>query len=68
MNHALAFKLDMNQVFDKVKWSFLKAMMAKLGSSDQWIQCIMHYISTITCLCVLNGEVVSYFSLERGFH
>lgn len=34
MNHALAFKLDMNQVFDKVKWSFLKAMMAKLGSSD----------------------------------
>lgn len=62
-NHVLALKLDMSKVYDKVEWSFIKAIMVRLGFVEKWI---MYCISIVSYFCVINGEPLGYFTLEIG--
>ena len=59
-------KLDMEKAFDKMKRSFLLAIMEKLGFRATWINWIRLCISSPSFSILLNGSPFGLFYLERG--
>jgi hypothetical protein len=62
----MAIKLDMSNAYDRVEWSFLEAMMLRLGFAVQWVQLIMRCVSSVSYAVLLNGSPLDVFSLSRG--
>ena len=52
----MALKLDMSKAYDRVEWSFLEAVMRKLGFNDQWISVLMLYVKSVSYSILINGE------------
>ena len=53
---ALALKLDVSKVYDRVEWLFLQGIMQKLGFLDKWIERVMTFVTTTSFSILLNGK------------
>ena len=42
-----ALKIDISKAYDRIEWSFLQAMMLKLGFDTQWVDLVMLCVSTV---------------------
>lgn len=63
---SMTLKLDMFKAYDRIEWSFLEAIIKKLGFGGRWISLIMNYVTNITWSIIVNGQTQGMFKPERG--
>ena len=59
-------KMDMEKAFDRMEWSFLLAILEKLGFNPIWLSWIGICISFTSFSILLNGSPFGFFSFGRG--
>ncbi|GAA0144627.1 hypothetical protein LIER_05023 [Lithospermum erythrorhizon] len=63
---SMAIKLDMSKVYGRVEWSFLEAIMLKLGFCRQWADWTMCLVSSLSYNFLINGALRGYVCPTRG--
>ena len=62
----MAVKIDMEKALDRMEWSFLLAILTKLGFHPTWINWIRICITSSSFSVLLNGSPYGFFTPERG--
>src|SRR4051812_21080427 len=65
-NGICSLKLDMMKAYDRLEWSYLEAIMLKLGFAPQWVQLVMSLVSTVSFSVLFNAEKLEQFRPSRG--
>ena len=58
--------LDFEKAYDRVNWTFLREVMAKLGFHSQWIKQVMSLNANTAASIIVNGEISETFRLQRS--
>lgn len=58
--------LDFEKAYDRVNWTFLKKVMAKMGFHQTWINQVMALNENASATVIVNGEQSKPFNLERS--
>jgi hypothetical protein len=65
-NGHCALKLDMKKAYDKLEWTYLEAIMKKLGLSPRFVETVMRGVRFVTFLVLLNGGQTEEFKPSQG--
>ena len=62
----IAVETDMSKAYDRVEWSFMEALLLKLGFEQQWVARVMKCITSISYQVLINGEEKGNIIPSRG--
>jgi hypothetical protein len=62
----MAVKIDMEKAFDRMEWSFIFAILTKLGFAPMWINWIRICITSPSFSILINGSLFGHFCSRRG--
>ena len=63
---AILCKLDIEETYDHVEWSFLVSVMEKMGFGEKWLRWIKWCLSTTSFFVLVNGTPSGFFQSSRG--
>lgn len=66
----LAMKLDIQKVFDSIRWIFILKVLSKFGffeSLCNWIIWILLILKSVRTSLLISGKPDEYFCCSRGF-
>lgn len=58
--------LDFEKTYDRVNWTFLRHMMARMGFQPTWINQVMSFNGNATATVIMNGEQSKPFHLQQS--
>ena len=59
-------KIDMSKAYDRVDWTFLKAVLIVMKFETRWIQWIMECVTSVSYTLRVNGTLTSSFKPSQG--
>ena len=65
-NKFMAIKTDMSKAYDRIKWSFIEALIHKMGFDPRWINIMLECISSVQYRVLLNGQPRGFITPQRG--
>ena len=65
-NKFMAIKMDMSKAHDRIEWSFIEALLNKMGFDPRWITLMVECISSVQYKVLLNGQPRGLIILQRG--
>ena len=63
---GMLIKVDLAKAYDKVSWTFLRAMLKAFGFYHCWVKWIHNMVSTAFFSILVNGGPLATFSSSRG--
>lgn len=63
---CFALKLDMSKAYDCVERHFIEVTLLRIGFSLNWVNVILHFISSVSYSLVMNDHVGERFSSSRS--
>ncbi|KAK6115594.1 hypothetical protein DH2020_007863 [Rehmannia glutinosa] len=61
----VALKINISKAYDSMNWSFLQAIMLKMGFDSTWVRWIMMCVTSVCYSIGVNGEEVGPIIPER---
>uniref|UniRef100_A0A2N9I5P8 Reverse transcriptase domain-containing protein n=1 Tax=Fagus sylvatica TaxID=28930 RepID=A0A2N9I5P8_FAGSY len=62
----VAIKVDLQKAYDRVNWSFLRAVLLKFGFHEVFVFWVMQCVSTVSFSVLINGGKSKCFQPSRG--
>ena len=65
-NKFMAIKTEMSKAYDRIEWSFIEALLNKMGFDPRWITLMVECISSVQYRVLLNGQPRGLIIPQRG--
>lgn len=62
----MALKIDLEKVYDKLEWNFIRDMLIQVNIPTDLVGIIMSCVTTVSTSIVFNGEALEPIYPSRG--